>query len=62
MDTNRLKRFAQTARRTLMGAVTDKLSVVLAENSMARREFPQAVGELERAIREKGKAGEDLYA
>ena len=57
MDTNRLKRFAQTARRTLMGAVTDKLSVVLAENSMARREFPQAVGELERAIREKGKTG-----
>lgn len=57
MDTNRLKRFAQTARRTLMGAVADKISVVLAENSLARRESPQAVGDLERAIRGKGKEG-----
>ena len=57
MDTNRLKKFAQAARRTLMGAVADKLSVVLAENSMARRESPQAVGELARAIRKKGKEG-----
>lgn len=55
MDTNRLKKFAQAARRTLMGSVADKLSAVLAENSLARRESPQAVGDLERAIREKGK-------
>ena len=54
MDTNRLKRFAQTTRRTLMNAVADKLSVVLAENSLARRESPQVVEELEVAIKEKG--------
>ena len=57
MDTNRLKKFAQAARRTLMGSVADKLSAVLAENSMARRESPLAVGDLERAIREKGQEG-----
>ena len=54
MDTNRLKRFAQDARRELRNFVTARLPLVLAENSAARRERPQAVAELEKARKAKG--------
>lgn len=54
MDTNRLKRFAQDARRELRNFVTARLPHVLAENSAARRERPQAVAELEKARKSLG--------
>ncbi|APO85853.1 BREX-1 system adenine-specific DNA-methyltransferase PglX [Marivivens sp. JLT3646] len=56
MDTNKLKKFAQEARRVLMGRVKTKLDLVLAEDSAARRERPAAVRDLENKIRELGKA------
>ena len=56
MDTNRLKRFAQTARKKLLEAVADKLKFAIGENSPARRGTPRAVVELEKNIREKGEA------
>lgn len=54
MDTNRLKRFAQDARRELQKIVKALLPLVLAENSATRREKPQAVAELEKALRTQG--------
>ena len=51
MDTGALKKFAQAARNLLIDQVTSKLDVVLDENSAARREAPQAVKDLESAIR-----------
>lgn len=54
MDTNRLKRFAQDARRELQKIVKALLPLVLAENSAARREKPQAVAELEKALNTQG--------
>lgn len=54
MDTNRLKRFAQDARRELQKIVKALLPLVLAENSAARREKPQAVAELEKVLRTQG--------
>lgn len=56
MDTNRLKRFAQSARTLLMVTVANKMQAVLTANSSARREATKAVKELEKAIREKGEA------
>ncbi len=56
MDTNRLKRFAQSARKILLETVTEKLKFVLGNNSPARREMPQVVADLEKNIREKGDA------
>ena len=50
MDTARLKRFAQYARRALLDQVAAKLTVVLAEDSSARRESPEAVQALEKAL------------
>ena len=50
MDTTKLKRFAQDARRILMGKVSSRIDYVLAQESAARREQPRAVAELERAI------------
>ncbi|WP_312608292.1 BREX-1 system adenine-specific DNA-methyltransferase PglX [Agrobacterium pusense] len=47
MDTSKLKKFAPEARRTLMSQVASKLKAVLAEESAARRESPQAVKELQ---------------
>lgn len=55
MDTARLKRFAQYARRYLREQVTTRLEIVLSQESAARREKPDAVQELEKAIREVGK-------
>lgn len=54
MDTNRLKRFAQDARRELQKIVKALLPLVLAENSAARREKPQAVAELKKALKKQG--------
>lgn len=51
MDTGALKKFAQAARNLLIDQVTSKLDVVLDENSAARREAPQAIKDLESAIR-----------
>ena len=55
MVTNKLKRFAQDARRILMGKVTSRIDYVLAQESAAKREQPRAVAELERAIAGEGR-------
>ena len=55
MDTNALKTFAQAARNLLIDQVTSKLDLVLAEGAPARRERPQAVKDLENAIRRNGR-------
>ena len=54
MDTNKLKKFAQDARRVLIGRVKSKLDLVLAEDSVARRERASAVRDLETKIRQIG--------
>ena len=54
MDTSKLKKFAQFARRVLHEQVAAKMALVLAEGSAARRETPQAVRELERVIKQHG--------
>ena len=54
MDTSKLKKFAQFARRTLREQVSAKLALVLSPNSTARRENPQAVKKLEEAITQSG--------
>ena len=54
MDTSKLKKFAQFARRTLREQVGAKLALVLSPNSAARRESPQAVQKLEEAIAQSG--------
>lgn len=51
MDTSKLKKFAQYARRYLMEQVTAKIKFVLASDSQARRENPKAVDDLERLIK-----------
>lgn len=58
MDTSKLKKFAQYARRSLIEQVESKLKLVLAEESEARREYPQAVAELEKKLTEQGAAGD----
>ena len=55
MDTSKLKKFAQFARRTLMGQVSAKLDSVLAPGAGARRERPEAMKKLEAAIARDGK-------
>lgn len=55
METTKLKRFAQYARRSLIEQVSTKLKQVLAEDSTARRESVQAVKKLESAIHDIGK-------
>ena len=55
MDTSRLKRIAQYARRYLREQVTTKLGVVLAENSAARRENTEAIHKLTENIEVSGK-------
>ena len=56
MDTSKLKKFAQFARRTLGGQVGAKLALVLSAGSAARRENPAAVSKLEQAIQESSQA------
>ncbi|MDY0134174.1 MAG: BREX-1 system adenine-specific DNA-methyltransferase PglX [Atribacterota bacterium] len=51
MEISKLKNFAQFARRNLIEQVLAKLKLVLATESVARREHPIAVKKLEDAIR-----------
>jgi type II restriction/modification system DNA methylase subunit YeeA len=51
METAKLKKFAQFARRSLIEQVSAKLKLVLAENSSARRESTKAVEKLDEAIK-----------
>ena len=55
METPKLKKFAQFARRSLIEQVTAKLKLVLAEENPARRERPQVIKKLEDAVAEQGK-------
>lgn len=55
METAKLKKFAQFARRSLLEQVSAKLKLVLAENSAARRERAEAIKKLEEAIKGNGK-------
>lgn len=55
METAKLKKFAQFARRSLLEQVTAKLKLVLADESPARRERPQAIKKLEEAVGDQGK-------
>ena len=55
METAKLKKFAQFARRSLLDQVSTKQKMVLEENSAARRESVKAVKELEEAIKSNGK-------
>lgn len=50
METAPLKKFAQSARRSLIEQVDSKLNQVLAVESPARRESPKAIAELENRI------------
>lgn len=56
MDTSKLKRFAQFARRTLGEQVSAKLALVLSEGSAARRESATAIKKLEEAIKDHSQA------
>ncbi|WFU81340.1 BREX-1 system adenine-specific DNA-methyltransferase PglX [Bradyrhizobium sp. CIAT3101] len=56
MDTTKLKKFAQFARRTLMGQVSAKLDSVLAPDAAARREHPEAMKKLDEATTRDGKS------
>jgi type II restriction/modification system DNA methylase subunit YeeA len=55
METAKLKKFAQFARRSLIEQVSAKLKLVLAENSAARRESAVAIKKLDEAIKNNGK-------
>ena len=51
METSKLKKFAQFARRSLIEQVSNKLKLVLAKDSVARRESAEAVKKLEEQIK-----------
>ena len=55
METTKLKKFAQFARRNLIEQINAKLKLILADESPARRERPQAIKKLEEAINDQGK-------
>ena len=55
METAKLKKFAQFARRNLMEQVSIKLKLVLAESSAARRENIEAIEKLEELIKNYNK-------
>ncbi len=55
METTKLRRFAQYARRSLKDQVQTKLNQVLAEESAARRESAAAIRKLEDAIQKHTK-------
>ena len=56
MDTSRLKRFAQFARRNLIEQVTARADVVLTEGSLESREHPNATEELKSEVSQYGKS------
>ena len=51
METAKLKKIAQSARRNLIEQVSNKLKLVIAEGSAARRENEEAVKKLEQQIK-----------
>ncbi len=55
MDTTKLKRFAQYARRSLRKQIEAKLELVKDPNSIARREHPETVAKLDVEIDKKSK-------
>lgn len=55
METTKLRRFAQYARRTLLELVENRLQLVLQPDSAARREAPAAVKQLETQIQESSR-------
>lgn len=55
MDTAKLKKFAQLARRALIGQVHAKLESVSAPGAAARREHPEAIKKLDAVIAQDGK-------
>ena len=55
METSKLKKFAQFARRSLIEQVAGKMKLVLADDSAARRENADAVKKLEEHIKAHGK-------
>lgn len=55
MDTNALKKFAQSARNLLIDQVSSKLALVIDPASPARREHPDAMKKLDATIVAKGK-------
>ncbi len=55
METTKLKKFAQHARHSLIEQVSNKLKLVLAEDSAAQRESAEAVEKLEKQIQAHGK-------
>jgi len=55
LETSKLRRFAQYARRTLLELVEARLQLVLQANSAARRENFNAVKELEEQIKESSR-------
>jgi len=55
MDTNKLKKFAQAARNLLIDQVTSRLDQVLDAASVARRENPKVIKDLEGAISKANK-------
>jgi hypothetical protein len=57
METSALKKFAQSARKSLLEQVGSKLAFVLKSESSARREYPSVVSELEKAVAAQGEAG-----
>jgi len=56
METAKLKKFAQVARRSLMEQVSAKLKLVLAEDSAARRESAEAVKRIEEQLKVHGES------
>lgn len=55
METAKLKKFAQYARRSLIEQVGSKLAQVIKEESTERRELPNVVAKLESQLKQKGK-------
>ncbi|MBY6082088.1 BREX-1 system adenine-specific DNA-methyltransferase PglX [Ruegeria arenilitoris] len=56
MDTNALKKFAQDARTQLIEQVASRFDRVIAESSIERREHPQIVKQLDKAVSRDGRA------
>ena len=54
METAKLKKFAQFARRSLIKQISAKLELVLTENSAAQRESVEAIKKLKEAIKSDG--------
>jgi type II restriction/modification system DNA methylase subunit YeeA len=54
METSKLRKFASFARSALIEQVGTRMKTVLAEQSLARRESPKVVEELEKKIKDLG--------